>query len=331
MKMRIFDAGRRTNVTGGYSLHSHQTGVNLEALGHEIVHFPDDQRGEDVVLWIRPPHYVMYPEFNHEKINVFFTMHETETFEGNKKDWCELLNKCDAVICPTKWNKKVFEKGGVTVPIYVVPLGVNPKDFHGGKTFHFSVLTLHEGLGLNGSREDWKNTLTAYYKAFYGNHNKEVLLNIKSWSVNYANYHDFMERLKRNKDISKCPPVNVIDLELLTPDLNKLYAKHWLFVKNATREGWCLPLWEAISAGTKVAYANLPVYENLVGLKDKRSFRLGDTEDLRDIFLDNFRQWKKEKGFVTKYSWRNSAKKTAKVLDEVYLKTKKRKTKPINK
>jgi hypothetical protein len=318
MKIRIFDAGTREHLTGGYPLHARETIKHLKAIGHEVVLYPDDGKGEDIVLWIRPPHYIKYPEFNHKKINVFFTMHELETFTGYKKEWPSLLNKCDAIITPTKWNKKVWEKHGVKAPIYVVPLGVNPKEYHGAKTFHFSILTVHEGLGLKGSRELWKDTLSAYYDAFYDNHNEEVILNIKSWSVNYANYHDYLAELREGKDMSKCPPVNVIDLELETSDMNRLYAKHWLFLKNAFREGWCLPLWEALAAGTKIAYANLPVYENLVGLKGTRTFRLGDIEDLRDIMLDGFREWKREKGFITKFSWRNTVIETAKVLETAY-------------
>lgn len=317
MKIRIFDANRRGNLKGGYAIHANQTAENLKALGHDVVFFPDDNSGEDVVLWIRPPHYVLYPEFNNMKTNVFFTMHEKETFEGHKKDWCELLNRCKAVITPTLWNKKIFENNGVVVPIYVCPLGVNPKDFHGAKTFHFSVLTLHEGLGLDGSRENWKETLRAWYDAFYANHSSEVLLNIKSWSVNYQNFYAELSKLQKGKDIKKCPPVNVIDLTVSPQDLNDLYAQHWLFLKNANREGWCLPLWEAISAGLRIAYAELPVYENLVDYKDKTTFKLGDTKALTNIFLDEFRNWKKSKGFVTKYSWRNTTKQLEGILAQI--------------
>ena len=316
MKIRIFDANQRNQVKSGYGLMAFQLAENLKALGHEVVFFPDDKKGEDVVLWIRPPHYVKYPEFNPDKINVFYTMHESETFDDWKKDWCELLNKTKAVITPTEWNKQVWIKGGVSVPVYVVPLGVNPKDFHGTKSYQFSILTLHNALGSENSRESWQDTLRAYYKAFYGNHNKEVSLTIKSYNIRYDGYYSFLETLQKGLDPTQIPPINLLDLALLSQDLNELYSKHWIFLKNTNREGWCLPLLEAISAGVKVVYTDLPVFEwvsNGVG----RKFKLGDIQGLTEILLDEFRHWEKEKGFITQFSWKKCAEKVEAVLKEV--------------
>jgi glycosyltransferase involved in cell wall biosynthesis len=324
MKIRIFDAGQSQSITSGYGLQARQYFANLKALGHEVVGFPDDGSGEDIRLWIRPPHYVMYPEFDHEKINVFFTMHETEKFEGWKSNWGELLNKCDAVIVPTQWNKKVFLNNGVKVPIYVVPLGVNPRDFHGHKTYRFSIMTLHNGLGSDSSRENWKDTIIAYYDAFYKNHHREVELTIKSYNIKYPQYQNFLDMIQRKKESRYLPMINVIDTDLVEEDLNRLYSKHWIFLKNANREGWCLPLWEAAAAGLRLVYADLPVYEDLANFKDKRTFKLGDTKELKDIMLDEFRHWKKRKGFVNAYTWKRSARKAAKVLQEVYEKSKKK-------
>ena len=58
---------------------------------------------------------------------VLFTMFESPTLpEG----WVESVNNmADLLIVPSKWNQKIFDEAGVTVPIAVVPLGVNPRDF----------------------------------------------------------------------------------------------------------------------------------------------------------------------------------------------------------
>lgn len=55
--------------------------------------------------------------------NIFFTMMETETLSPLFANTCNQY--ADAIFTPTKWNKKVFEKGGIKKPIHVVPLGVN--------------------------------------------------------------------------------------------------------------------------------------------------------------------------------------------------------------
>lgn len=311
MKIRIYDSNLRKEYKSGYGLMSFQISQNLKQLGHEVVFFPDDKTGEDIVLWIRPPHYIKQPEFDSNKKNVFFTMHETETFEGWKSDWPNLLNRCTAVIVPTEWNKKVFEKNGVIVPIHVIPLGVNPKDFHGDKTYRFSILTLHDALGSDNSRENWKDTFSAYFKAFYDFHPQEVELNIKSYNIKSGNVDIFINSILGGKDREKIPPYNILDINLESESLNNLYSKHWLFVKNANREGWSLPLWEALSARVRVVHTDLPVFENIPPDKTIR-FKLGDVDGLANIFLNEFKYWREEKGFINNYTWKKC---TGKVLD----------------
>lgn len=319
MKIRIYDANQRNEPKSGYGLMSSQYAKYLATHGHDICFFPDiDKEGEDVVLWIRPPHYVKYPEFDPKKKNVFFTMHETEVFTDWKSDWPQLLNKTAAVITPTEWNKEVFVKNGVTVPIYVVPLGVDTKVFHGAKTYQFSVLSLFRGLGSDSSRENWKDTISAYIDAFYNNHNLEVELNIKAYGINYDGYNEFLREKTNNLEYAKTPPINIIDMEILPESLNNLYSKHWLFVKNANREGWCLPLWEAISAGIRVARTDIPVFGDVNGAYNVITFPSGDEEALKNIMLDEFRRWKKQKGFINAFSWKNSSQKLEGILREIY-------------
>jgi len=63
MKIRIFDADQRKRPKSGYGEMARQLADNLTRLGHEICYFPRKGETEDVALWIRPPHYINYPEF----------------------------------------------------------------------------------------------------------------------------------------------------------------------------------------------------------------------------------------------------------------------------
>jgi glycosyltransferase involved in cell wall biosynthesis len=47
-------------------------------------------------------------------------------FESSKipQSWIEPLNKCDAVVVPSRFCSTVFQECGVTAPIHVIPLGV---------------------------------------------------------------------------------------------------------------------------------------------------------------------------------------------------------------
>jgi len=302
MRVRIFDAGQRRQLKSGYGLMAYQLEANLRALGHEVIFFPRKGDTEDVALWIRPPHYIKYPEFAEGKKNIFFTMHETETFTGWKSDWPELLNKCDAVITPTEWNRKVFIDNGVTVPIYVVPLGVNAKDFSGCRPYKFSILTLHDSLGKEGSRENWKDTISAYYNSFYGKNAHDTILTIKSYNIDYDEYVRTLELVRAGRDHGELPMINIIDLDLEKIDLNALYAKNNVFIKNANREGWSLPLWEAMSAGCHIIHSDLPVFSD-VDPHYARKFTLGNITELEDAMLAEFKIWQKRKAYINHYSW----------------------------
>lgn len=312
MIIRIKDANRRLSATSGYGLMAHHISIRLKNMGHEIRFNQEGPDGEDIVFWIRPPHYLGGADFDPNKKNVIYTMHELETFDGWKANWPQLLNKATHIIVPTEWNKQVFIKNGVTQPITVIPLGVNPKDFHGAKSYEFTIMTLHDALGKDGSRENWKDTVKAYYDAFYGNHNQEVRMTIKSYNIDYEKFINYRNSLVAGKDAALVPDIDIVETELIAEDLNKLYSKHWLFVKNANREGWCLPVWEALSAGVPIAYTDLPVFSDLEGKGFK--FQVGNVDALRDIFLDQFRHWRKSRGFINQFKWDVCSKKVEEVL-----------------
>jgi len=58
---------------------------------------------------------------------VLFTMFESPLLPEGWVETCN--NMADLVIVPSGWNKHIFEEAGIEVPIAVVPLGVNPRDF----------------------------------------------------------------------------------------------------------------------------------------------------------------------------------------------------------
>lgn len=317
MQIRIYDAGRRTEPKSGYGLIATQMAANLAALGHEISFFPrGENETEDIALWIRPPHYADYPEMKLSKKNVFYTMHEETTFSGWKSNWTELLNRCDAIIVPTFWNQKTFKDLGVTIPIHVIPLGVNPKDFHGAKTYRFSILTLHDALGSDNSREDWKGTVNAYYKAFADTDLiNDIQMTIKSYNIKRNEYYEFLREAQ--KPYKKVPPIDVVEIDMTPQSLNSLYSTHWLFLKNAKREGWSLPLLEAMATGINVAFTDIPVLEWAKEYRSCTVFAKGDTMALVKVLEHEHKQWQKKKGWINTLSWRKCAEKVEQVLKNV--------------
>jgi glycosyltransferase involved in cell wall biosynthesis len=311
MEIKIVDAKRREAPTSGYGLMSYQFGERLKAHGHTVhYHDQDPKKEADIWLWIRPPHYIKEPYFDQTKPNVFFTMHEQETFTGWKADWPTLLNKCKAVITPTEWNKEVFIKQGVTVPVFVVPLGVDTKVFSGYKNKKFSVLSVFDGLGNDSARDDWKMMIRAFCDTFREKHTSEVSYTIKSWRINHEGYDNFIKTIPEPH-----PDINVYEIDLVPEDFNLFYAKHHCFVKASKGEGWSLPTLEALSTGLRIL--SLPTPAMLTFLNEKNTDFFTDKDTLKDKIWENWRRYRKKRIKIDQWSWREATIKLAKALEDI--------------
>jgi len=319
MIIKIIDAKRREAPTSGYGLMSKQFGERLKAYKHDIHYFDEDPKKEaDMWLWIRPPHYIKEPYFDETKFNVFYTMHEQETFEGWKKDWPVILNKCKAVIVPTEWNKKVFEKNGVTVPIYVCPLGVDEKTFRGYKNRCFSILSMFDSLGSGNARDNWRENVSAYYETFYDNHNEEVLYAIKSWRVDYYAWIKWRDNLikEKNYDLKKLPEVQLYEIDLVPEDLNSFYSKHHCFLKNSSGEGWSLPTMEALACSLRIISRRTPA---MVYLNENNTDFFDNYNELKDKLWENWRRYRKKRIYIGQWSWRNSTKTLNEIINHILI------------
>jgi len=318
MNIKIYDSLRRNAPTSGYGLMAYQFGERLKKYGHIVRYFDEDRVSEaDIHLWIRPPHYIKEAYFDPNKLNVFFTMHESETFLGWKSDWPALLNKCKAVIVPTEWNKKVFAKSGVTVPLYTVPLGVDDRIFIGYKHSRYSVLSVFDGLGSDSSRDDWRGMIRAFYKAFYDHKHTKVVYSIKSWRIDYDKYQKFLEDTISSFGYKRhlLPVVSVHELDLTPADMNLFYSRHHSFVKASAGEGWSLPTLEALSSGLKIISKRTPAMLTYLN-EDNADFF--ETEDqLANVFREHYKVYKKQKAVSSLWSWREAAKKLDLVLREI--------------
>lgn len=319
MKIIIFDSGGRTRLHTGYGTIALRFGDSLSVLGHEIFYYDEHKFPDkaDMWLWIRPPHFVDDEAFNKNNVNVFYTMHEQETLTKKKQHWPELLNRCSAVITPTQWNKEVWINNGVTVPVYVVPAGVDPYLFKGEKSYDFSILSIFEGLGHDSSRELWQENIRTYFKLFYGKYCTAVNYTLKSWHIEWHKYEAFIQQLiqENEYDINSLPPIKIIDYDLSPPAMNNLYTRHWIFLKNSKGEGWCLPALEAMTCGTKVLSKPLPAMKYLNTANC--DFFTKNTELIQAI-QKNWLDYKEKKAYTDKYSWKMAVTKLNNVLEEIY-------------
>jgi glycosyltransferase involved in cell wall biosynthesis len=174
MRIWVSDGDRRLQEGNGYGQISQAVSRGLIELGHEVQfqEFP----GMEVALFICPPGKI---KFGRQVRTAAITMHELDHLPDSKREWAEVLNRLDLVLTPTEWNREVWRRAGVTTPVKVVPLGVDPELYYPATGRRCTFLSVHENLGGETSREDWRHTLRAYLEAFAGV--EDVRLVVKTW------------------------------------------------------------------------------------------------------------------------------------------------------
>lgn len=274
MRIWLSDGDRRLQEGSGYGQLSAGVSRGLIELGHEVQfqEFPNMQ----VALFVCPPDKI---RFGRLVRSAAITMHELEELPESKRGWVAILNRLDLVITPTRWNCEVWERAGVRTPIEVVPLGVDPELYFPVTGRRCTFLCVHENLGGEGSREDWRQTLRAYLRTF--TREDGTLLLIKTWKWKPAEFRAARGAVLEELGLAEADAaeIEVLDRALSAEEMRELYQRSWLLIKNANREGWSMPCTEAVACGTPVAATAIePLLSHLP--EDTRWFDPGDGDEL---------------------------------------------------
>jgi glycosyltransferase involved in cell wall biosynthesis len=279
VRIWVSDGDRRLQEDNGYGQISAAVSRGLIELGHEVgfQEFP----GMEVALFICPPGKI---RFGRSVRSAAITMHELEELPEGKRAWVEVLNRLDLVLTPTSWNLEVWERAGVTTPIKVVPLGVDPELYFPVTGRRCTFLCVHENLGGESSREDWQLTLQAYLAAF--TIADDVRLLIKTWKWKPGEFQAARRAVLDELGLEEADaaPIEVLADTLPADQMRELYQQAWLLIKNANREGWSMPCSEAIACGTPVAATAIePLKSHLPA--NTRWFDRGDGESLKRVLI----------------------------------------------
>lgn len=208
---------------------------------------------------------------NTGKFRVLITMFETDKLPTGKEwagiygDAPKLINEgADLLIVPCNHNAKLFRDSGVTIPIEVVPCGVNPELFpkiervrdeeHKFTFFMYGTLTLRKNVGM---------VISAFANLFKDNPDVKLVLKTQSGTLGHVEYVDMGN-------------IEVIDSLWTHERLLKALGEADCFVFPSRGEGFGLPPLEAMATGltTIVAdntgmsdYAN-PLYNLVVPTKE---------------------------------------------------------------
>jgi glycosyltransferase involved in cell wall biosynthesis len=277
MRIWVSDGDRRLLEGNGYGQVSAAVSRGLIELGHDVQfqEFP----GMQLALFICPPGKI---KFGRSVRSAAITMHELDHLPASKRDWVDILNRLDLLITPTAWNRDVWRQVGVTVPIEVIPLGIDTASYFPVTGRRCTFLCVHENLGGDSSREDWLDTLRAYLGAF--GVEDDVRLVVKTWKWKPAEFAAARLGVLAELGVGEeqAAAIDVLDGVLSAEEMRELYQRAWLFLKNANREGWSMPCTEALACGTPVAATRIQPLLSHLG-EDTRWFEQGDVLGLRGV------------------------------------------------
>jgi glycosyltransferase involved in cell wall biosynthesis len=179
------------------------------------------------------------------------------------KEYIEALNRLDGVFTASQWGVDVLKNNGVTVPLHVIPGGVDHSVFNSStknldsKRFRF----IHIGKAEN--RKGTTLVIKAFNEAFQGDRKVRLSLFIDNPHLRSFDSNMFLHSLQESLDL-KYPMTN-IDVRHFEEDIVNIYNTHHAAVFASKAEGIGLPIVEAMSCGLPVitpfnsgitAYAN---------------------------------------------------------------------------
>ncbi len=149
--------------------------------------------------------------------------------------WAGPLNRCEAVIVPSAWLVQVFRNSGVTVPIYVVPLGIDEVFTPGERKRQvpYTFLANADRMDWN-RRKGWDVAVCAFEVAFCNRSDVRLVFKARerSKSVQFTNNN-----------------IVVVQADLTPAALNAFYHQADCMVFPTRGEGFGLPPREFAATG----------------------------------------------------------------------------------
>lgn len=194
--------------------------------------------GHELVLQLTTPDRPIPSHYR----TILFTMWESSRLDALAVANC---NQAAAVIVPCRYNLEGFRASGVTVPMYVVPLGVaaeegftlKPYDDDRPYTFGMAARMQHGGV-----RKGLNEGMTAFVKAF--DQGEDVRLELKV-------YPDCLPYLKVPKDRR----VKVVTTPMRPQEMAEWYGSVDCLFVPSKGEGWGLHTLQAMACGRPVIAA----------------------------------------------------------------------------
>lgn len=179
---------------------------------------------------------------NSGKYKIGYTMLEVN---GIPQHWVKNCNLMNEIWVPSHFNYETFRNSGVTVPIHVMPLGIDPNVFYPkpittpDDNFTFLYVMCWQ------DRKKPNHLIEAFLKAFEGK--KDVVLLCKINSTPNINVYEEMKKLGIPELGTK---IKIIQNPSFTHhQMASLYNSVDCLIHPTRGEGWGMPILEALACG----------------------------------------------------------------------------------
>ena len=215
---------------------------------------------DTVVLHLPPKTYPWWIENEPDKKIVGYTTWETDKI---KPFWVGLLNLVDQLVVPSEWNKRVFESGGVTTPIEVVPHVIDNKILNAStraKKFPRQEYIFYS-INTWSDRKNIPQMINAYLNAFTAQDQTCLVLKTTPMDLSGIIRPHILERfvfkskylvrqlMKRYKAPAR---IKLITQDISTSEIINLHNNGDCYVSLTAAEGWGLGAYDAASFGNPV-------------------------------------------------------------------------------
>jgi len=195
----LLDGSGYGQASRGYVLALHKLGIPITAAPVSFEKIRPDQGEYGKILYSLINKDIDYnvviihttPEFWSQhvemgKTNIGYTIWETTKLHP---DWPPYINNSvDKVLVGCEWNREVFKDSGVTIPIGIVPHGIDIEEYNGIKPYKISGVSDDTFIFYNifqwTERKHPLALVRAYYYAFQNDEN--VALVLKTYRNDYS-------------------------------------------------------------------------------------------------------------------------------------------------